>query len=154
MEEFRVPTTPVDAEIQLLDGRMLRGTVFVPASASVHSGPERMDEWINEATPFFAFRPEGTQGADLLGKRSVVRLSVPAAAAGDEAATREVQRTRVVIECPGGRFEGDIRLDMPDHQRRVLDYVNQPGAFISLHVGATVHLIQKSLVVRIIQKAG
>jgi hypothetical protein len=149
MEEFRVPTTPIEAELQFVDGRALRGTVFVPASTSVHSGPERVDEWVNEAASFFAFRPEGTEGAELVGKRGVVRLSVSASAAREDTPT-EVERSRVVIECSGSRFEGDIRLDMPDHQRRVIDYVNQPGAFISLHDGETVHLIQKRLVIRII----
>ncbi len=62
-----------------------------------------------------------------------------------------MERCAVVIECPGGRFEGEVLLDTPSNQRRLVDYVNQPGAFIALHKGEKVHLIQKRLMIRIIQ---
>lgn len=146
MEEFRVPTTPVDVELQFVDSRVVRGTVFVPASASV-------DSWIGEAAMFFPFRPDGATEAELVAKPSVVRLSFTAPAGRDENAPAAVERCPVVIECPGGRFEGEVRLDMPSHQRRVLDYANQSGAFLSLHDGETVHLIQKRRVIRIIQNS-
>ena len=42
-------------------------------------------------------------------------------------------------------------LGTPTNQRRLVDYVNQPGAFITLHKGEKLHLIQKRLVNRIIQ---
>jgi len=153
MEEFKVPTTPIEAELQLADGRVLRGTVFVPASTSVHSTFKRLDEWVNEASAFFPFRVEKAEGAELVGKRSVTRLSVPAPTTADADLPTGVERRHVIVEAAGSRFEGDILLDMPDHQRRVLDYVNQPGSFLSLHDGETVHLIQKDKIVRIVQSA-
>lgn len=151
MEEFRVPTTAVEAELQLADGHVLRGAVFVPASTSVHSTFKRLDEWINEPAPFFPFRVEKAAGAELVGKRAVTRLSVPAPTTADADLPTDVERCRVVVEAAGSRFEGDILLDMPNHQRRVLDYVNQPVSFLSLHDGETVHLIQKDKIVRIVQ---
>jgi len=150
MEEFRVPTTPIEAELQLVDGRVLRGAVFVPASAPNHPGSERLEEWLNEPALFFPFRPEGEKGADLIGKNSVLRLSVAANAALDERTTAPAERCPVALECDGGRFEGEMLLDMPDHQRRVLDYANQASAFVSLHHGDRVHMIQKRKIIRIV----
>ena len=146
MEEFRVPTTPIEVELQFIDGRASRGTVFVPGTAPI-------DAWIAEPSLFFPFRPEGAVAADIVAKASVVRLSFtpPPARNEDTDLVMAMDRSAVVIECPGGRFEGEVLLDTPSNQRRVLDYANQPAAFISLHQGDSVHLIQKRLVIRIIQ---
>lgn len=144
MEEFRVPITPIEVELQFVNSRLARGTVFVPAPASV-------DSWIAEPSLFFPFRPEGTVVAEIVAKAAVVRLSFTPPPARDEDTEMAMDRSSVVIECPGGRFEGEVLLDTPGNQRRVLDYVNQPGAFISLHKDDRVHLIQKRLVIRIIQ---
>ena len=152
MEEFRVPTTAIEAELQLVDGRVVRGVIFAAASTSAHSGPQRVDEWFSEQAQFFAFRPEGAEGTELVSKHSVVRLSVPAEAALDESTPAQTQQFRVTLECPGARFEGEVQVDMPDNRRRVLDYVNHPQTFITLHDGKTTHLIPKRQVIRIIQK--
>jgi hypothetical protein len=144
MEEFRVPTTPTEVELQFVDGRTARGTVFVPAAVSV-------DSWISEPSLFFPFRLEGTVVAEIVAKASVVRLSFTPPPARDEDTDMDMDRSAVLIECPGGRFEGEVLLDTPSNQRRVLDYVNQPGAFIRLHKGDRLHLIQKRLVIRVIQ---
>lgn len=144
MEEFRVPTTAVSVEVQFVDGRAARGTVFIPAATSVES-------WIGEASLFFPFRVEGTVVAEIVAKASVVRLSFTPPPARDEDTDMATERIAVLVECPGGRFEGEILLDTPSNQRRVLDSVNQPGAYISLHKDDRVHLIQKRLVIRIIQ---
>ncbi len=144
MEEFRVPTTSIEVELQFTDSRVQRGVIFVPASQSV-------DAWSADAGMFFPFRPAGTQGTELIARRSVVRLSFTPPPAREEDAPITMERCAVVIECPGGRFEGEVLLDTPSNQRRLVDYVNQSAAFIALHKGEKVHLIQKRLVVRIIQ---
>jgi hypothetical protein len=144
MEEFRVPTTSTEVELQFADGRVQRGVVFVAASMSVEA-------WISEPSLFFPFRLEGTILTEIVAKAAVVRLSFIPPPAREEDTEVPVDRCEVAIECPGGRFEGEVLMDTPSNQRRVLDYVNQPGAFISLHKGEKVHLIQKRLVIRIIQ---
>ena len=144
MEEFRVPTTAVEVELQFVDSRITRGTVFIPASTSV-------DAWISEPSLFFPFREQGTVVAEIVAKASVVRLTFTPPPARDEDTDMDMERSAVLIECPGGRFDGEVLLDTPSNQRRVLDYVNQPGAFIRLQKGDRVHLIQKRLVIRIIQ---
>lgn len=144
MEEFRVPTTPIEVELQFVDAKVARGTVFVSAAASV-------DSWISEPSLFFPFRPEGAQVAEIVAKASLVRLTFTPPPAPDGDTDMSLERSAVVIECPGGRFEGEVHLDTPGNQRRVLDYVNQPDAFLRLHEGDRLHLIQKRLVVRIVQ---
>lgn len=150
MEELRVPTTQIDAELQLDDTRILRGTIFVPDSSS-HTGAKRPDEWINETDVFFPFRIEGSGTTELFSKHAALRLSVPAELLHEEEQPADVEHRRVVVETTGGSFEGSVRLDMPAHQRRVLDYVNQSATFLCLVDGERAHLVQKRLVRRIVE---
>lgn len=144
MEEYRVPTTSIEVELQFTDSRVQRGVIFVPASQSV-------DAWSADPAAFFPFRPAGTQGTELIARRSVVRLSFTPPPAREEDAPTGMERCAVAIEYAGGRFDGEVLLDTPSNQRRLVDYVNQPGAFLTLHKGEKAHLIQKRWVVRIIQ---
>jgi len=150
MEELRVPTTQIDAELQLDDGRILRGTIFVPAS-STHSGSKRPDEWINEPAAFFPFRIEGSDSPELFSKQASLRLSVPAEMLHEEEMPADVEHRGVVVETTGGSFQGLVRLDMPSHQRRVLDYLNLPQSFLCLMTDEHAHLIQKRLVKRVVE---
>ena len=150
MEELRVPTTQIDAELQLDDTRILRGTIFVPDSSS-HTGAKRPDEWINEAEVFFPFRIEGSQKTELFSKHATLRLSVPAELLHEEDMASDVEHRPVVVETSGGSFDGVVRLDMPAHQRRVLDYLNLPHGFLCVIAGERVHLLQKRLVRRVVE---
>ena len=150
MEELRVPTTQIEAELQLDDGRVLRGTIFVPASSS-HLGAKRPDEWINEGGPFFPFRIDGAETTELFSKNTSLRLTVPAALLHEEDQAADVEHRRLLVETAGGSFEGVVRLDMPSHQRRVLDYLNQPQPFLCLMAEDRAHLIQKRLVKRTVE---
>lgn len=149
MEELRVPTTQIEAELQLDDTRILRGTIFVPDSSS-HTGVKRPDEWINEASSFFPFRIEGGK-TELFSKHATLRLSVPADLLHEEDMPADVEHRAVVVETSGGSFEGVVRLDMPSHQRRVLDYLNLPHAFLCMVDGERAHLVRKRLVKRVVE---
>jgi hypothetical protein len=148
MEELRVPTTQVEAELQLDDGRVLRGTIFVPASSS-HTGAKRPDEWINEEAAFFPFRIEGSEATEIFSKHSTLRLSVPSELLQEEDQPADVEHRQVLVETTSGSFDGLVRLDMPSHQRRVLDYLNQPQVFLCVVAGDRLHLIHKSRVRRV-----
>ena len=40
---------------------------------------------------------------------------------------------------------------MPEHHRRVLDYLNRPEAFLALHDGDRLHLVQKHNITRVVE---
>ena len=47
--EFRVPRLLRAAEILCSNGRVLRGRVFLPATAESHAGAMRAEEWMNDS---------------------------------------------------------------------------------------------------------
>ncbi len=112
--EFHVPRLLRAAEVLCADGRVLRGRVFLPASAESHAGAMRAEEWMNDEAAFFPFLPDGEGRPIILNKAQVVVVTVAASADHDETLEQvgpPVKRVRV--ECGALRVEGDVLVDMP-----------------------------------------
>jgi hypothetical protein len=151
MSELRVPTVAMAAEVLCADGRSFRGRVFVPALASRHSGPMRLEEWLNEPTQFFPFLPDDAGSPVLMNKREVLVMTFTASPANEEAPEPETPRRRVAVECEARRLEGVLVIDMPSHLRRVLDCLNRPQMFLTLHDDQRHHLVQKERITRVLE---
>jgi hypothetical protein len=151
MHNFKVPTVPLAAEIQCADGTVLRGTVFLAADSAVQAGPMLPDEWINGPTAFFPFLQTRTESAILVNKSNVLAFSVAAAPddESDEGPVVGLPVQRVVVEAGNSRFEGGVVIDMPDHQRRLVDYLNRPDPFLPLRAGARLHFVRKDCISRV-----
>jgi hypothetical protein len=138
MAEFRVPTNALPAEILSVEGETLGGRIFVPASASRHSGAMRVGEWLDEAADFFPFLADGAKTSVILNKRQVLVVSIATAADGGDAADGDDEagtRRRVQIRCGEREFEGTVLIEMPESQSRVLDHLNRPSRFLGLSDG-------------------
>ncbi len=150
MDEFKVPTVQLATELHCVDGSVLRGRVFMPALSAVHSGPMLPQEWVNSPPVFFPFRQDdGT--TILLNKHQVLAMSVAARPDGDDQAWAPAAPVRrATVEAGGKRFEGDLAIDMPEHQRRLVDYLNRPEPFLCLVSGENHLLIRKALIARVV----
>lgn len=151
MTELRVPTIATVAQVTCADGRVFTGRVFVPAAAFRHTGPMRPEEWINEAALFFPFLPDREDLPVLLNKDEVVAISIPGPGP-DEEASGDISVRGLTVECGTQRFEGDVRIDMPEGQRRVLDTLNRPERFLTLRAGKRQHLVNKHRITRVLEK--
>ena len=125
----------------------------------------RPDERLNDDSEFFPFLPEGRQRPVILNKRQVVSVSFDAnesagsqeLSAGefaDESATFSPPERRVVIECAGFRLAGALSMETPEHQRRVLDYLNRPERFLVVRDGDSIHLVNRRRIVSVSESAG
>jgi hypothetical protein len=151
MSELRVPTVATATEILCADGRSFRGRVFVPALASRHSGPMRLEEWLNEPTPFFPFRPDDADAPVLMNKREVLVMTFAAPPLDEEGPEPPAARRRVAVECEARRLEGVLVIDMPSHLSRVLDCLNRPQMFLTLREDNRHHLVQKERITRVLE---
>lgn len=151
---FQVPRLLRTAEVLSADGRVLRGRVFVPATAESHPGAMRAEEWMNDPSPFFPFLPDGEGRPVILNKLQVVVMSVSASSDRD-GAEGEVGAPlrRVRVECGALRLEGDVLVDMPANHSRILDLLNRPGAFLTVREGDRHHLVRKSRITRVSEPA-
>ncbi len=152
MSELRVPMTAMPAEAVCADGRSFVGRIFIPANSNRHSGPMRAEEWMNEPADFFALLPDEGGAPILLNKHEVLVLSVSREADHiAEEPEEEMPRKRVTVECGDRRLEGEVVIDMPENQRRVLDYLNRHERFLTLHDGERHHLVRKARITRVIE---
>jgi hypothetical protein len=152
MDELRIPTVTLAADVVLTDGRQFPGRLFVPAAAPRHPGPTRASEWLNEPAEFFAFLPDDSRDAIMVNKGEVLFVSVPAEANGDGPDDVDTPRPAVEVECAGRRFEGHLAIDMPAGQTRVLDYLNRTERFLTLRDGRRHYLLRKSGITRVFDK--
>ncbi len=151
-EEFRVPRVLRAAEVLCADGERVRGRMFLPATAAAHAGPTRAQEWMNDPAEFFPFLPDGEGSPVILSKKQTVMVTVMASADRDEAlegAPAPVRQIRV--ECGAIRIEGEVVIDLPAQQSRVLDLLNSDEAFLTVRDGHLHHLVRKSRITRVTQ---
>jgi hypothetical protein len=150
--DFKVPTVALAAEVFCDDGRQFQGRIFLPASASHHTGVMRAEEWMNEPTRFFPLLPDGASGPVLLNKSEILVVTVPASADRDVTLEEvEVPERRVAVECGNLRLEGTIVIDMPEAHCRVVDYLNRPETFLTLRQGGRHHLVCKPRITRVVE---
>ena len=150
MSELRVPTLALDAEVLCADDRTFTGRVFLPAASSVHSGPMRPEEWMNDTVPFFPFLPEGEGGSVILNKHEVLVLTVIGAEDSLDAEPGGYDR-RLAVEVRGRVLTGNVRVDMPVNQSRVLDFLNTSHPFLEVREGFRRHLVRKARITRVLE---
>ena len=151
MSELRVPTVAMNTEILCADGRGFRGRVFVPALASRHTGPMRLEEWLNEPARFFPFLPDDGDKPVLMNKREVLVMTFASPPPDDDSPVPDGPHRRVAVECEARRLEGVLVIDMPSHLSRVLDCLNRSQMFLTLHDDDRHHLIQKERITRVLE---
>jgi hypothetical protein len=152
--ELRVPTHATEAEVRCRDGRSFLGRVFIPGSSSHHSGTMRVDEWMNEGGSFFPFLPDDSTSVVLLNRDQVAILAVaPRPETDGEPVEPEPQlpKQHIAVELGDRRLQGEILLDMPQTQRRVLDYLNRHEPFLLLRTTDRWFLVRKSMIARVVE---
>ncbi len=150
--EFRVPRLLRAAEVLCSNGRVLRGRVFLPATAESHAGAMRAEEWMNDTAAFFPFLPDGEGRPVILNKAQVAVVTV-SASTDQEAAERTLPVKPVRVECGSLWLEGEVVVDAPASQSRILDLLNRPGAFLNVREGGRQHLVRKAGITRVSEPA-
>lgn len=158
-EGYEVPMREVEAAVTLRgeDPRPVR--LFLAERAQHHSGPQRPDDLLNDATEdFFAVRgPDGSLA--LLNRSAVLVLSVPASEQRrpEEAADAEktegleaftTRSVRVRME-DGTELTGKVSYVRPAGERRIRDFLNRTEAFVPLRDGDTVRFVNRSRIARV-----
>lgn len=152
MHDLRVPTVCLPVEIHCVSGRSVRGDIFLPAFSSRQPGPMGPEEWTDTVPHFFPVRSRESGTTTLLNRDAVVAVTIAAASNPiDTQSYVDCPVSRVVVEAGSERFEGDIVVDMPPDQRRVLDWLNGPHTFLTVRTEVAHHLIQKRHINRVVE---
>ena len=144
MDDLKVPTISVEAELRYFDERLLKGRIFLPVGTATRESPMYPEEWINQANFFFPFLVDGEERARILNKRYVVVLTIRASEHAEVWADPIGLVRNVRIECGTFQLTGTVYIDMPNYMQRLLDFANRPEAFLVVYEGDKRHIVQKS----------
>ncbi len=135
-DSFRVTKYPVAASVQVVGGGELSGTFSCMTRSGRHTGPETLEDLLNDASRFVPFFPsDGSNAPVLINKKNIVVVVVnPSEAASRPSATPDYSEPRALtLVLLGGReIDGLARISAPVGFTRTLDCINDTGAFLRL----------------------
>ena len=130
MSELRIEKRRETAELTLVTGTTVLGDFFLFGSSQLHTGPERIGEFLNAETGFFPFECGGE--TSLINRTHVLMVALPAQIiepsldAGYDVATRH--RVKVLLTT-GESVVGDVIVFRPPGHDRLSDYAHQEERF-------------------------
>lgn len=153
---LRVPTTTFTAEVVLADGEGLRGRFFVPSYTSLHPGPMRPDERLNDEADFFPFLLSDSPEPVIVNKKQVawVAFDMRTLPQPNEEESYEVVSTpehRVSVHCRGRTLEGVLVIDLPEYKSRVLDRLNQPERFLRIRDDHLLYYVGRDHISKVVE---
>lgn len=158
-EQLRVPKIAVEVEIALDGGRRFVGQLHLAERAGGHGGRERVIDLLDAPEPFLPITVPGSGGHLLAKDRIVVVRIQDLHDAGVIEAGLPVTTTRVEIGLASmpqeqRHLRGTIAIAMPPGKVRLLDFLNEAGAFFPVTLDDTsIVLVARRYIVHVSQFA-
>ena len=121
MNEYRIEKQRLPVVVVLAGGARIAGDIFLSPVSRFRAAPQRPEELLNEAEPFFALQP-GDGAPALIAKDAVERVEMPPMPPESDAPAHVVAIELRLVS--GDRCTGALDLDMPEARFRLLDYLN------------------------------
>lgn len=157
MSELSVPTNPLEVAITGVDGRCWEGSIFLPIYSHRHAGPMKICEWLEDIMPFFVLFCPKQSATAFLNKQQVLFITAPSDSqlVEEESTEKSVILEKVEVFCQGHSIVGEITIDMPSTQSRIVDFLNYRNEeFLHLKSRRRHYFIRKSWVNAILDKTG
>ena len=143
MSVYRVEKTELPVVVFQADGSVMKGVVFLSATAYSHMGQQTLLDLMKEPGDFFPFRSEA--GAFCVANKKTIthiRFDPPKensayASLGD--------REDVDIKFVGGeQLSGTLTIEMPEGRNRLFDFLNAMNGFFLLQNREAFYLVNVS----------
>jgi hypothetical protein len=151
VEALAVPKRTAAVRILLDDGSEGAYALFLAGHASHRDGPEEVADLLEEGTRFLPVRDLGAGGIAFLRCDAIAVVEVDATTGGDDPfALAPTEQHEVEVRLRGGRtVRGFVAYVLPPDRARVLDHLNEPGAWLALHGEGVLRLVHKRHVTRV-----
>lgn len=140
MSVYRVEKTELPVIIFQADGSVMKGVVFLSATAYSHMGQQTLLDLLKEPGNFFPFRSEA--GAFCVANKTTIthiRFDPPEEASAYESLG---DREDVDIKFVGGeQLSGTLTIEMPDGRNRLFDFLNAMSGFFLLQNQEAFYLV-------------
>ncbi|MGH9749503.1 MAG: hypothetical protein ACRD6R_06235 [Candidatus Polarisedimenticolia bacterium] len=151
---YRVAKREVPAEISLVGQPPAPFRLFLSGQARLHAGDERPSDLLNGGESFIpAVDRQGV--VHFLCRDTLLIVSVAAdhefgsETAPETAAPPTVRQQVQVLLEDGVTVKGVVESRMPEPKNRLLDCLNLADRFLAVRAGPTVHLVNKTRIVRV-----
>ena len=150
---FSIPSVAIPAMLLQAGGGRHEGEVYVTERASQHAGHETALDMLNRPGGFFPFRPKGG-GARiwLVAKARTVTLTVPLPEPEDADRHRLSAAKQAALEvtlADGSTLTGRAMLELPSHQARILDYLNEAEQFFAIATNEQLLIVNRAHVLHV-----
>ena len=140
--DLRVEKREEKVSLFLADGVVFEGIVFLAHFAMHHTGEQTVRDLLLESNPFLPMKvQDGAFHLVRKGMISHVRCQVEL-----QPGLAYVERQVRVSFLGNQILQGTIKLDLPDNQARLTDYINQGHEFFPLYSGDHAYLVNRSLI--------
>ena len=140
MSVYRVEKTELPVVIFQADGSVMKGVVFLSASAYNHTGQQTLLDLMKEPGDFFPFRSEAGSFC-VANKTTITHIRFDPS---EEASAYESlgDREDVDIKFVGGeQLSGTLTIEMPEGRNRLFDFLNAMSGFFLLQNQEAFYLV-------------
>lgn len=140
MSVYRVEKTELPVVVFQADGSVMKGVVFLSASAYSHMGQQTLLDLMKEPGDFFPFRSEAGDFC-VANKTTIthIRFDPPEEASAYESLG---DREDVDIKFVGGELlSGTLTIEMPEGRNRLFDFLNAMTGFFLIQNQEAFYLV-------------
>jgi hypothetical protein len=145
MSVYRVEKSELSVVVFQADGSIMKGVVFLSATAYSHMGKQTLLDLLKEPGDFFPFRSEAGEFC-VTNKQTIthIRFEPPEQ---EEQYQSLGDREDVQIKFVGGeQLGGTVTIEMPEGRNRLLDFINAMKGFFLLQTQEARYLVNVSQV--------
>ncbi len=150
--DLAIPTHAVSLTLWTIDGATTHGEIFLRLDAQTHSGPETVQDRLNDADLFLTLSRADDAPLIFLNKRQVIRVEVPGEPlppAPDSPVGVSLEPIRIRL-VNGERLSGTVRIEGPAGKRRLSDFLNTQPPFLTLQGADRLHFLHKRYIAQIL----
>ncbi len=140
MSIYRVDKSELPVVLFQADGSVMKGVVFLSASAYSHLGQQTLLDLLKERGAFFPFRSE--DGAfSVTNKGTITHVRYKPTSAPQGYCPLGIPEKVVVTFVGGEQLQGTIIIDLPEGRKRLIDFINSANGFFAMQSDEAEHLV-------------
>lgn len=140
MSVYRVEKSELSVVLFQADGSVMKGVVFLSASAYNHMGKQTLLDLLKEPGDFFPFRSEG--GTFCVANKQTITHIRFSPAEEDTKSQSLGYREDIDIKFVGGeQLSGTVTIEMPEGRNRLFDFINAMKDFFLLQNQEAFYLV-------------
>ena len=131
MSVYRVQKSELSVVVFQADGSIMKGVVFLSATAYNHAGKQTLLDLLKEPGDFFPFRSESGEFC-VTNKQTITHIRFVPPEQEEEYQSLG-DRENVEIKFVGGeQLDGTVVIEMPEGRSRLFDFINVMEGFFLL----------------------